>query len=37
MFTGADEPGLTCTAAQKELLPMLISDFNNATSAQARH
>jgi len=35
-FTGANEPGLTCTGAQFELLGGLIDDFNTATTAQAR-
>jgi hypothetical protein len=35
-FTGANEPGLTCTGSQIELLGGLIDEFNTATSAQAR-
>ena len=35
-FTGANEPGLTCTGAQIELLGGLIDEFNTATTAQAR-
>ena len=35
-FTGADEPGLTCTGAQLALLPALIEAFNAAASAQER-
>jgi len=35
-FTGAAEAGLACTAAQRALLPTLITCFNNALNAQAR-
>ena len=36
MFGGAAEAGLSCTAAQRELVEKLIPAYNGAPSAQAR-